>query len=271
MLLVHCRECCVEIVAIANPDRLDCNTKRPSGLFDLVRENSRKRIRGMSERCHAFGRRQYITDKLNRLCKDLLTSATHARNIAPGPRQAGNQTRSHRITDTDHHNGNFGGCLPCCSGGRCERCDNDIDLPTDEIVSQVVQACHVSICRAKFERNILSLNIAKLAESSAKFTQERLWSESKNADCKWLWLLRTRCDRACYCTAHKRNEFAPRHSQPQRLRARHRSGSNWLAGSGQNGAWRCRFGSKADIGAGPRDVRFTPKSGHDGVRLAFAR
>jgi hypothetical protein len=32
-----------------------------------------------------------------------------------------------------------------------------------------------------------------------------------------------------------------------------------------------RFGSKADIGAGPRDVRFTPKSGHDGVRLAFAR
>src|SRR6516164_6560521 len=226
MLLVHCRECCVEIDAIANPDRLDCNTKRPSGIFDLFSENSRKRIRGISKRCYALGRRQYITDEFNRLCKDLLTSATHARNIASGPRQAGNQTRSHRITDTDHHNGNFGGCLPCCSGGRCERCDNDIDLPTDEIVSQVVQACHVSICRAKFERNILSLNIAKLAQASAKFAQERLWSENKNADCKWLWLLRTRCNRACHCATHKRDELAPLHSINSSARMRSDNGTS---------------------------------------------
>src|SRR6516225_9558217 len=30
--------------------------------------------------------------------------------------------------------------------------------------------------------------------------------------------------------------------------------------------WHVRFGSKADIGARPRNVRFTPKSGHSPVR-----
>src|SRR5262249_43321354 len=43
----------------------------------------------------------------------------------------------------------------------------------------------------------------------------------------------------------------------------HRSGLNRLAGSGQMEVGNVRFGSKADIGACPRHVRFPPKAGID--------
>jgi hypothetical protein len=46
-----------------------------------------------------------------------------------------------------------------------------------------------------------------------------------------------------------------------------RSGSNWQAGSGQNGAQQCPlWGKKADIGERLDDIRFTPKAD---VALSF--
>src|SRR5215472_19349560 len=44
-----------------------------------------------------------------------------------------------------------------------------------------------------------------------------------------------------------------------------------LCASQQNASPHVRFGSKADIGACPRHVRFTPKSGHREMRQGLAR
>jgi hypothetical protein len=65
-----------------------------------------------------------------------------------------------------------------------------------------------------------------------------LGAGQKNTDAPFtIRLLGAHSDRPSDGSSNSFNEITSPHCQPQRLRARHhRSGSNWQAGSGQNGA-----------------------------------
>ena len=117
-------------------------------------------------------------------------------DVAARPRQAGDEPRSDRIAHSRHDDRNCACRLPCRGGGRRLICDDDVDLEPDELIDQRAQAIWLAVRRAELELNVLSLDIAMLAQPIPEYAPERLWiGRHKNTNPWQLGLLRTRGER----------------------------------------------------------------------------
>ena len=130
--------------------------------------------------------------------------------------------------------------------GDVERHDH-VDLEPDQLGRELRKSIQLSFRGAKLECNVLPFHIAKFTQSFPKLLLERLrvcGSDVERAYSSHLGLLRARRERPrSGRAANKRDEFAPPHLPPPRLKTRHRSGLNELG----KGLTNVRFGSLADI------------------------
>ena len=124
---------------------------------------------------------------------------------------------------------------------------------------------------ANVDLDVVALDPPKLLKSlpecgyvSLKFwVALRMCHKHANTPHAISWLLRVRDERpCCRSAAEKRDEIpSPHEAFPTRRTTTYHI--EWrLFAPQQTGSPNVRFGSKADIAASQRNVRFTPKSGH---------
>src|SRR5262249_5468479 len=95
---------------------------------------------------------------------------------------------------------------------------DDIDRQADQLRCQSGQPISVSICGANLEDKILSLDVAKLSQSFAKFVAKspRISAcQHERADARQLSLLRPRRKRPSGRSAAERDELTPLHAEHQ--------------------------------------------------------
>jgi hypothetical protein len=88
--------------------------------------------------------------------------------------------------------------------------DDDVDLETNELVSQPAKTLWLALSRAELKLNVLSLDVAVLAQAGSERAQERFRiGGNKYTDPRQLCLLRMRRERPrCRCAADERDELA---------------------------------------------------------------
>ena len=193
-------------------------------------------------------------------------------DVTAGVAEAVDETERHWVTAHPEHD------RSCRGGSFCGDCPivayrNEHGHPVlQQIGHQRWITIKVVLRRAELNRHILILDISGVLETGMKscdLLAACLYTGNHESDHRHRRLLRSRGQRPCnYRAAEKPDEFPPPHGiySPGREPPSCKSNTNLerrpCTASQHVKRAHVRFGSKADIGEGATDVRFTPKSGH---------
>src|SRR5262249_39269206 len=138
--------------------------------------------------------------------------ASQPSDISARPRKARDQPRTDGISRLGHDDWDFPRRSPRRQGGGREPRDDDVDLKSDQLRGQFGKPVDLSFCRSKFKPNVLSLNIAELAQSLTKLPPKLFRADIANNQCadgRHLRLLRSRRERPRSRAAERDQQFPP--------------------------------------------------------------
>src|SRR5512147_768457 len=97
-------------------------------------------------------------------------------------RQAGNQTSANWVTDICHHNGNGAGGIFGCCRRHCSTDDNNVNFETNQLGCKLRGARQLLLQKAALDRDIFSLDPAKLAQ----LVSERIHEHGASGCTAWI-------------------------------------------------------------------------------------
>src|SRR5262245_29861249 len=96
---------------------------------------------------------------------------SHAGEIPAWPRNTGNSARGNGITNGRRNNGNSRGCLFGRQSSRCATGHQNVNLETSQLGRQIGKAIVISLAPAKFNGDVLSLDVAEVPQACQKCLQ----------------------------------------------------------------------------------------------------
>src|SRR5947208_2713972 len=153
----------LELLIVANPDRVDCGSGGFAAALDLFEERFGEGIGRIGQSGHTARRRQHIADQLDTLAGQLSGYARDAGYISARPRKTRDQPRTDRISGLGHDDRDFARRLFCRHSGGSEPSDDDIDLETNQLSCQFGKPVDLSFRRPKLKSNVLPLDISQIA------------------------------------------------------------------------------------------------------------
>jgi len=95
-----------------------------------------------------------------------------ARDVAAGPRQAGGEAIPYRICDEGEDNRNRLGCLSGSSSCWRRRCDNNVDVESDQLCRERRETIGFSLRPALMEGDVPPLHVAQIRQALPKCLTE---------------------------------------------------------------------------------------------------
>jgi len=177
-------ESTAQAVPAAHIEKFCLEAKGTSRRPGLLPFGPRGRVAHVVQERNAREVRNQLLEKLDAFRRELGAEGSHSRDVASGPREARHEAV--RIAHRRHDDGNrsrrvLGG------GGRRRATGNDhIDLETHERGGELRESLRVTIGGPVFEKEVLALDVAQLAQASAQGVEVgrvlRLRYRLENAD-----------------------------------------------------------------------------------------
>ena len=127
----------------------------------------------MTQYAHAPHGWQHISEQFDTFSIRRGSHQRHARNVSPGPRQAGDYS-GFDGGSCQYHDGDITCCLLRCQRAGDVQCHDHIDLEEDQLGCKLGESIQPTFRGAKLECNVSSLHIAKFTQSFPKPGPERL-------------------------------------------------------------------------------------------------
>src|SRR6516225_10317236 len=163
----------------------------------------------------AFHAGNQFGKQFHQLGTEIDRNAAEASDIASRSRQTGDESRSNRVSDSYHDDGNCGRCAASRIHRRRGPCDDDINIAVNKLSHGTGIVLECSLRPANVDGQILPFNVAALAHTiteRAQHGRHRRYA-CENPDAPDLRLLSARRERPpCCCATEQQNELAPSHS-----------------------------------------------------------
>src|SRR5215471_5967150 len=105
-----------------------------------------------------------LAEQLQTLAGEVRRNARHAGDIASRSSEASDEAQTYVIRTSGHDNWNFAGGTPSVDSGGGAACDDHGDITADQFLSQGRQLLESSAGVARFESDVLALDIAQFAK-----------------------------------------------------------------------------------------------------------
>src|SRR5262245_3233316 len=160
---LHRGESALELLIVANPDRVDCGSSGFAAKLDLFEARFREGVGRVGQSGDPARRRQHVADQLDALAGQFGGYARDAGDISTRSGKAHDQARADRISGLGHHDRDFPRRLLCRHSGGCKPSDDDIDLETNQLSCKFGKPVDLSFRRSKLKSNVLPLDIPQIA------------------------------------------------------------------------------------------------------------
>src|SRR5262245_12017718 len=160
---LHRGESALELLIVANPDRVDCGSGGFAAKLDLFEEGFGEGIGRVGQSGDPARRRQHVADQLDALAGQFGGYARDAGDISTRSMKAHDKARADRISGLGHHDRDFPRRLLCRHSGGGKPSDDDIDLETNQLSCKFGKPVDLSFRRPKLKSNVLPLDILQIA------------------------------------------------------------------------------------------------------------
>jgi len=160
---LHRGESGLELLFVANPNRVDCGSGGFAAKLDLFEERFGEGIDRVGQSGDPARRRQYVADQLDALAGQFCGYGRDAGDISTRAGKAHDQARANGISGLGHHDRDFPRRLLCRHSSGREPSDDYIDFETNQLSGQFGKPVDLSFRRPKLKSNVLALNIPQIA------------------------------------------------------------------------------------------------------------
>ena len=142
-----------------------------------------------------------LAEKLQPLCREVWRHERPARDVASGPRQAGDEPGLHWVEMGQEDDGDRRRCAFRRHDGGIAPSDDDLDLEPDEILGEDWESPDLPLSPPGLELNVLAIGIPELPKTVTECAQHGAASrggiEGKPADTRDPACLRRPCGERC--------------------------------------------------------------------------
>src|SRR6516162_1079835 len=157
--------------------------------------------------------RKKVLQQLQSLALQVDVLRGEAGNISIGAREGGDDADADRIANGTHHDRNRSRCLLRRQGSRSAPCDDQVNRKRSQFDRHGGVAVVTTFCKARYQPQILALDIAIVLQLARKPLDRRQGLRRKDPDGPHpLALLRARRQRPRRRAAHESDELAAPHS-----------------------------------------------------------